>query len=162
MIVFTDPIVTVEAMITSIAAIYQPLIVKCNATILKGITNTVDIIWSTDNTQVRRVNNVSASSYINSSYIYNDSLIIPSLDINDIGNVYECEVLVNSVLPTSAKSDIIIPIPSMCMHYARTYVCTSRRLKLMLRNYLLHGSIKCIAIAPCVNLRSQYILNKCL
>ena len=116
MFVFTDPIIAAEAMITSIAAIYQPLMLQCNATIVRGITSTVDIIWTTDNIEVRRVNNVTASSSINSLSIYNDSFIISSLSINDIGNVYECEVLVNSILPNSAKSDVIIPIPGMCMY----------------------------------------------
>ena len=111
MIVFTDPIIAVEAMITSIAEIYQPLVLQCNATIVRGITSTVDIIWTIDNTQVRRVNNVMASSHINSSSIYTDSFIIPSLNISDIGSVYECEALVNSGLPASAKTDVIIPIP---------------------------------------------------
>ena len=113
---FTDPIVAIDAKIASIVAIDQPLTLQCTATIVRGITNAVDIIWSTDNTQVRRVNNVTASSHINSSSIYNDLFIIPSLNISDIGGVYECEVLVNSVLPSSAKTDIIIPIPSMHMH----------------------------------------------
>ena len=115
-IVFTDPIDTFEIMLTSIAVLGQPLMLQCNATVVRVITSTVDFIWTTDNTQVRRVNNVTASSTINSSFIYNDSFIIPSLNISDIGKVYECEVLINSVLPTSAKAEIIIPIPSMCMH----------------------------------------------
>ena len=116
MVVFTDPIVAVDAKIASIVAINQTLTLQCTATIVRGITNAVDIIWTTDNTQIRRVNNVTASSHINSSSIYNDLFIIPSLNISDIGRVYECEVLVNSVLPSSAKTDIIIPIPSMRMH----------------------------------------------
>ena len=115
-IVFTDPIDTLEIMFTSIAVFGQPLMLQCNATIGRVITSTVDIIWTTDNAQVRRVNNVTASSHINSSFIYNDSFIIPSLNISDIGRVYECEVLINSVLPTSAKAEIIISISSMCMH----------------------------------------------
>ena len=78
---------------------------------MRGITGTVDIIWTTGDTQVRRVNNVTASSNINSTSVYNDSFIIPSLNISDIGDVYQCEVLVNSFVPTTAKTDFIIPIP---------------------------------------------------
>ena len=114
--ILTDPIVAVDANTAGTALIDQPLMLQCTATIVRDITSTVDIIWITDNTLVRRVNNVTASSYINPSSVYNDSFIIPSLDISDIGSVYECEVLVNSVLPTSAKADIAILIPS-------TYVC---------------------------------------
>ena len=92
------------------------MILQCNANVIKGNATTIDIIWTTDNTQVRRVNNVTASSYIDSSAIYNDSFIIPSLNISDIGIVYECEILVNSVLPSSAKTDVVIPIPGKYVH----------------------------------------------
>ena len=91
--------------------IYQPLMLQCDATIVRGINSTVDIIWTTGDTQVRRVNNVTASSNINSISVYNDSFIIPSLNISDIGSVYQCEVLINSMLPTAAKEDYTLPIP---------------------------------------------------
>ena len=91
----------------------QPLILQCTATIVRGITSRVDIIWTTGDTQVRRVNNVTASSNINSASLYNDSFIIPSLNISDIGSVYQCEVLINSILPTASKSSYTIPILGM-------------------------------------------------
>ena len=110
-----DPIVTVEGTSTNSPLIYQPLILQCTATIVGGITSTVDIIWTAGNTQVRRVNNVTASSNINSSSIYNDSFIIPSLNLSDIGSVYECEVSINSILPTTAKTEFIVPIPGILL-----------------------------------------------
>ena len=97
--------------------IYQPLTLQCTATVINGTTGTVDIIWTTGDTQVRRVNNVTASSNINSTSVYNDSFIIPSLNISDIGSVYQCEVLINSILPTSAIGDFIIPIPGILTLY---------------------------------------------
>jgi len=106
------PIIGVEVIATN-PVINQPLILQCNATIVSDITTTIDIIWTTGNTQIRRVNNVTAVNSINSSSVYNDSLIISSLNISDIGSVYQCEVLVNSVLPTTAKTDFMIPIPGM-------------------------------------------------
>jgi len=116
-----DPIITVEISSTTSTEIGQPLILQCNATIImRGITSTVDIIWITDNTQVRRVNNITASIHTNSSSTYNDSLIIPSLNISDIGSVYQCEVLVDSVFPTRTKSNFTVLIPGT---YIRTYAC---------------------------------------
>ena len=109
-LIFIDPIVSVEIMAASIPLIDQPLVLQCTATTVGNITSTVDIIWTTGNTQVRRVNNVTASSNINSSSIYNDSFIIPSLNVSDNGSVYECEVVINSVLPTRAKTDFTVSI----------------------------------------------------
>jgi len=99
--------------------INQPLILQCNATIVSYINSTVDIIWTTGNTQVRRVNNVTAVNNINSTSTYNDSLTISSLNISDIGSVYQCKVLINSVSPTTAKIDLMIPIPGI-----NTHICT--------------------------------------
>ena len=118
--VFTDPIVSVYIIATNNPTIYQPLMLQCNATIVRGITGTVDIIWTTGDTQVRRVNNVTASSNINSTSVYNDSFITPSLNISDIGNVYQCEVLINSILSTTTKTEFVIPIPGK---YVYMYIC---------------------------------------
>ena len=90
---------------------------------MRDISNTVDIIWTTGDTQVRRVNNVTASSYINSTSVYNDSFIIPSLNISDIGSVYQCEVLINSNTTTIAKTNFVIPIPGMYIHRYSLDVC---------------------------------------
>ena len=123
---FVDPIVTVETTAFNIPTIYQPLILQCTTTIVRDINGTVDIIWITGDTPVRRVNNVTASSNINSTSLYNDSFIIPSLNINDIGSVYQCEVLINSIVSTATTTNFIIPIPGtymylhiiiMCFHY---------------------------------------------
>ena len=108
----------------SISAINEPLTLQCTATIVRGISNAVDIIWTTGDTQVRRVNNVTASSNINSTSVYNDSFIIPSLNISDIGSVYQCEVLINSFAPTTAYTDFVISIPGMYVAtYIHTYIC---------------------------------------
>ena len=80
---------------------------------MKDITDTVDIIWTTGDTQVRRVNNVTASSSINSTSVYNDLFITPSLNVADIGSIYQCEVLVNSTVLTTAIKNYSIPIPGI-------------------------------------------------
>ena len=114
-IVYTriDPIVAVEVVNANSPEIYQPLILQCTATVVRGINGTVDIIWTTGDTHVRRVSDVTANSNINFTSVYNDSFIIPSLNISDIGSVYQCEVLINSVVPTTAKADFIIPFPGI-------------------------------------------------
>ena len=114
--IYVDPIVTVEITTVNIPIIYQPLTLQCNATIVRDITGTVDIIWTTGDTQVRRINNVTASSIFNFTSVYNDSFTTPSLNISDIRSVYQCEVLINSIVSTAAKRNFFIPIPG-------TYIC---------------------------------------
>ena len=116
MVLFIDPIMAVEVTAYSTPEIDQPLTLQCITTIVRGITSTVDIIWTTGDTQVRRINNVTVSGSVNSTSVYSDSFTIPSFDISDIGSVYQCEVLINSPLPTTAKTDFTIPIPSMYVY----------------------------------------------
>ena len=70
----------------------------------------MDILWTTGAMEVRKVFNVLPNDF-NSLAIYNDSFVIPSLDINDIGVVYQCEVIVNSVV--AFKDTFTIPLPGM-------------------------------------------------
>ena len=112
---YIDPVITMEVHITNHPTIYQPLTLQCTATIVRDITSTVDIIWTTEDTQVRRVNNVTASSNMDSTSVYNDSFITPSLNISDIGSLYQCEVLINLTISSTATTDFIIPIPGMHM-----------------------------------------------
>jgi len=82
---------------------------------VRGITSRVDIIWTTGSRQVRRINNVAARR-IDTLTVYNDSFVIPSLDIGDIGVNYQCEVLVNLFPSTKVKNDFTIPFPSAYVH----------------------------------------------
>ena len=109
---------TVTAKVTTAnnPLIDQPLILQCNVIIVGDNTSTVDIIWTIGDAQIQQVNNVTARIKMKSSSVYNDSFIIPSLDITDIGSVYECAVLINSSIPAAASSNITIPIPGMYIH----------------------------------------------
>ena len=91
---------------------------------MRGITGTIDIIWTTGDTQIRRVNNVTASSNINSTSVYSNSFVIPSVNIGDDGSVYQCEVLIYSMLSTAAKKDYILEIPGT---YINTFICVKQR-----------------------------------
>jgi len=113
---YVDPTIFIEITTANSPIIGRPLILQCSATTVRGITSRVDIIWiNGSNTQVRRVNNIAASN-INTSEIYNDIFVIPSLDISDIGSVYQCEVIINSSPPIMAKDNFTIPFPSTGMY----------------------------------------------
>ena len=72
----------------------------------------MDILWKTGTMEVRKVINVLSNDF-NSLAIYSDSFVIPSLDINDIGVVYQCEVIVNSFPVVTFKDTFTIPLPGM-------------------------------------------------
>lgn len=104
------------------AIIDHSLTLQCTVTTVTDINSRVDIVWSTGNTQVRRVNNVPASDIITLT-AYEDTFVTPPLDISDIGSVYQCKVIINSSPPTMAQDDFTIPFPGMRIFSIVYYLC---------------------------------------
>ena len=83
----------------------QSLTLQCEVTTVRGITSRVDIVWSSDDTQLERMNNVS-STIMDNSLVYTDSYTISQLSTTDEGRVIQCEVVIN-VSPSVMASDNI-------------------------------------------------------
>ena len=73
----------------------DPLTLYCTVTAVRGISSSVDIIWTTGGREVRRANNTMADEN-NDSAIYTDSFDILSLSAIDNGRVYQCTVVINA------------------------------------------------------------------
>ena len=111
---YIDSSIFVEVTTTDTPVIERPLVLQCSAITLRGITDRVDIVWTTGIMEVRKVMDVLPNDF-NNLAIYTDSLVIPSLDINDIGSVYECTVIVNSLPVVTFKDTFTIPSPGMTL-----------------------------------------------
>ena len=73
----------------------DPLTLDCTVTAVRGISSSVDIIWTTGGRVVRRVYNITAD--IENDYaIYTDSFEISSLSAIDNGREYQCTVVINA------------------------------------------------------------------
>ena len=83
----------------------QSLTLQCNVTTVRGITSRVDIVWSSDGTELDRMNNVSSTT-IENSLVYIDSYTILQLSTTDDGTVIRCEVVINAN-PVVMTSDSI-------------------------------------------------------
>ena len=85
------------------------LTIDCTVTAIKGISSSVDIIWTTEDRVVRRVDNVTADIE-NNSAIYTDSFEISSLSANDNGKEYQCTVVINARQPIYVTDIIMLPL----------------------------------------------------
>ena len=74
------------------------LTLDCTVTAVRGISSSVDIIWTTEGRVVRRVDNITADVE-NDSAIYTDSFEISSLSAIDNGREYQCTVVINANQP---------------------------------------------------------------
>ena len=88
----------------------DPLTLNCTVTTVRGISSSVDIIWSTGGREVRRINNTFADIQ-NDSAVYSDLFTISSLSANDNRKVYQCTVLINGSLPFVSSDSITLIFP---------------------------------------------------
>ena len=88
----------------------DPLTLDCTVTAVRGISSSVDIIWTTGGRVVRRVDNITAD--IENDYaIYADSFEISSLSSIDNGREYRCTVVINANLPINSSDQITVVFP---------------------------------------------------
>ena len=125
-IYFIDASYFVEVANVSSAVIDQSFVLQCSAIMVRGITSTVDFIWSTGNRQVRRINDVTPSDLV-TLIVFNDSFVIPSLDISDIG-VYQCEVILNSFSHITVNDVFTVPFSDIYTYvftlpFSGMYIC---------------------------------------
>ena len=104
-ILVSTPIVTVTPPITQ--TVGQSLTLQCEVTTVKGITSRVDIVWSSDGTELERMNDVSSTTMDN-SLVYTDSYNISQLSTTDDGRVIQCEVVINT--SSLASDDITLDV----------------------------------------------------
>ena len=99
----------------------DPLTLDCIVTAVRGISSSVDIIWSTGGRELRRVDNITAD--IENDYaIYTDSFEISSLSAIDNGREYQCTVVINARQPVYSSDQIILNFSGTLVYETITYI----------------------------------------
>ena len=99
----------------------DPLTLDCTVTAVRGISSSVDIIWTTGGRVVGRVDNITADIE-NDSAIYTDSFEISSLSAIDNGREYQCTVVINTSQPVNSSDQITLIFSGdyICTYYVKT------------------------------------------
>ena len=74
----------------------QSLTLESTITAVRGITSKVDIVWSSNGVELKRINNTNISLTINDSELYKDTFNIPLLSTSDDGRVFQCEMIITT------------------------------------------------------------------
>ena len=93
------------------------LTLECQVTIPRGITSTVDVVWSDNGTEFDRprMNNVTFSPISDSQYQYTDSFTISPLRTSDEGRRIECMAVINTSPTVNDSSSITLDLTGMYM-----------------------------------------------
>ena len=87
----------------------QSLTLQCEVTTVRGITSRVDIVWSSDGTELERMNDVSSTTMDN-SLVYTDSYTISQLSTTDEDRVIQCEVVINASPLVMASNNTMLDV----------------------------------------------------
>ena len=93
----------------------QNLTVECRVTIPRGITSTVDVVWSNNGAEFDRMNDVTFSPISDSQYQYTDSFTIPILRTSDEGRRIECLAVINTSPSVNDSGGITLDLTGMYM-----------------------------------------------
>ena len=90
----------------------QSLTLQCEVTTVRGITSRVDIVWSSNDIVLRRINDTIATTMDN-SLVYTDFYNISQLSTTDDGSVIQCEVVINANPPIMTTDNITLSVMGM-------------------------------------------------
>jgi len=88
----------------------QPLILECNVITVRGITSTLDIVWSSDDVVLKTEQNVSINFTTSHTASYTSIYIISQLSTLDNGRAFHCEVVINTSPPVATTSRIELDV----------------------------------------------------
>ena len=89
------PAVSISVTAPNMPKVSQPLMLECEVITVRGVSSSVDIVWSSNGTVLRRLNGTTATS-INNSQVYSDYYTIKLLRTSDKGRVIQCEGIIQA------------------------------------------------------------------
>ena len=92
----------------------QSLTLKSSITTVRGITSRVDIAWSSNNSQLTRIEGLNHSSTTNDSVLYTELYTIPQLSTLDEGRTITCDVFINAMSSVTATDNVTLNVTGKC------------------------------------------------
>ena len=77
---------------------------------MRGITSRVDIVWSSNGLELRRIEGIESSLTINNSVMYMDSYTISHLGTVDENRTYQCGIIIKQALPITVNNSITLDV----------------------------------------------------
>ena len=88
----------------------QSLTLESRITIVRGITSRVDIVWSSNGEELRRIMGATPNSTNDNSEVYEVTYDIPLLSTSDDSRVIECEIIIMTTPSIVATNNITLGV----------------------------------------------------
>ena len=90
------PAPSVEIITLNNQTVGQSLTLESTITTVRGITSRMDIVWSSNGVELKRINNTNISLTVNDSELYESIFNIPLLSTSDDGRIFQCEMIIKT------------------------------------------------------------------
>ena len=86
----------------------QPLTLECSITTVRGITSGVDIVWSSNSSELDSTEGLIHSFTTNDSVQYTEFYTIPQLSTLDEGRTITCDLFINATSPVTTADSVTL------------------------------------------------------
>ena len=102
------PSVTINA--PSNQTVGQSLTLESSITTVRGITSRVDIVWSSNGEELRRIMGATSNSTNDNSEVYEVTYDIPLLSTSDDGRIIECEIIIMTTPSIMTTNNVMLDV----------------------------------------------------
>ena len=106
----------------AIQIVSKPLTLDCNITTVRGITSRVDIVWSSNGLELRKIEGIESNLTQDNSVLYMDSYTIPQLGTVDEGRIYQCGIIINQTIPIAFNNNITLDVTGESCIFYNVYI----------------------------------------
>ena len=108
MFIVPAPLIIVE--VRDIKIVGQPLTLNCSVTTVRGITSRLDIVWSSNGTELQKTEGVMVKSITHTSMLFIDCYTISKVSTTDEGRNLQCEVKINRNATVTVTESITLHV----------------------------------------------------
>ena len=101
----------------------QSLTLESTIITVRGITSRVDIVWSSNGVELRRIRKATANSTHDNTELYTDSYHIPLLTTSDDSRLFKCELVIMANPTVMIAYNITLDITGKCYKALSVYNC---------------------------------------
>ena len=91
----------------------QPLMLECTLTTVRGVSSRVDIVWSSNASDISIIEGVNETIISTNSVVYRAYYTIPLLSTTDDVRVYQCKVVINTSPPVMATGSVTLDVTGL-------------------------------------------------
>ena len=100
----------INVTVISTQTVGQSLTLQCSVNTVRGITSRVDIVWSSNGIDLRRIEGADVNFTSGILVTYTDYYNAFQLNTSDDGRVYQCKVFVNTSPPLTADDNTTLNV----------------------------------------------------